>query len=82
MAQWFPARLCSAAGALRRAQQHEMRKSPGTSFSEFSFQRFSETRTDRHFLASGVGETLSSKLERVIDTTETNLECWNDWLFA
>ena len=42
MAQWFPARLCSAAGALRRAQQHETRKSPGTSFSEFSSQSFTE----------------------------------------
>ena len=34
----------------------------------------SETRTDRHFLASEVGETLASNLKRMLDTTETNLE--------
>ena len=42
----------------------------------------SETRTDRQFLASEVGETLASNLQRVIDTTDTNLECWNDGLFV
>ena len=40
-----------------------------------------ETRTDRHFLDSGVSETLASNLQRVIDTTETNLECW-DFFFC
>ena len=34
------------------------------------------TRTDRRFLASEVGETLASNLQREINTTETNLECW------
>ena len=34
------------------------------------------TRTDRHFLASEVSETLASNLQRVINTTKTNLECW------
>ena len=42
----------------------------------------SETRTDRHFLASEVGETLASNLQRMIDTTETILRCWNDWLLV
>ena len=42
----------------------------------------SETRTDRHFLASEVGEILASKLQWVIDTTGTNLEWLNDSLFA
>ena len=37
-----------------------------------------EKRTDRHFLADEVGETLASNLQWVIYTTETNLEGWKD----